>query len=86
MPRISFFLGIAIYMYFRDHEPAHFHAIYGEYAAMVGILDGEVLSGRLPPRVAALVKEWTLPNQELLLKNWEIAKVGGDLMPVPPLE
>lgn len=35
MPRISYFLGIAIYMYFRDHEPAHFHAMYEEYAAMV---------------------------------------------------
>ena len=86
MPRISYFLGIAIYMHFRDHEPAHFHAMYGEYAAMIGILDGEVLAGKLPPRVAALVKEWAHLNQDLLLKNWEIAKVGGDLIQVPPLE
>ena len=86
MPRISYFLGIAIYMYFRDHEPAHFHAIYGEYAAMVGITEGEVLSGKLPRRVAALVKEWALLNKDLLLKNWEIARLEGDLLPVPPLE
>jgi len=86
MPRISYFLGIAIYMYFRDHEPAHFHAMYGEYAAMVRISDGEVLAGKLPPRVAALVKEWGLLNRDVLLKNWEIARQEGDLLPVPPLE
>lgn len=73
-------------MYFRDHEPAHFHAMYGEYAAMIQIMDGEVLSGKLPPRVAGLVKEWALLNQDLLFKNWEIAKAGGDLLQVPPLE
>jgi hypothetical protein len=25
MPRISEFFGIAIYMYYRDHAPPHFH-------------------------------------------------------------
>lgn len=31
MPEISRFLGIIIYMYYRDHLPPHFHAEYGEY-------------------------------------------------------
>ncbi len=73
-------------MYFRDHEPAHFHAIYGDYGAMVSIDSGEVLSGKLPPRVSGLVKEWSLVNKELLLKNWEISKGNGDFIQVPPLE
>jgi hypothetical protein len=30
MPTISWFYGIAIRMYVRDHLPQHFHAIYGE--------------------------------------------------------
>jgi hypothetical protein len=29
MPRISEFYGILVYMYYRDHAPPHFHAIYG---------------------------------------------------------
>jgi hypothetical protein len=29
VPRLSYFYGIAIYMYYRDHAPPHFHAIYG---------------------------------------------------------
>ncbi len=86
MPRISFFLGIAIYMYYRDHNPPHFHAIYGEYAAMVGIEDGNVIAGKLPKRASELVKEWAEINKILLLKNWELAQNDGDLIPVPPIE
>ena len=40
MPRISQFYGIAVYMYYRDHAPPHFHAIYGEYDAEVEIDTG----------------------------------------------
>ena len=31
MPEISRFLGIVIAILYRDHEPPHFHATYGEY-------------------------------------------------------
>jgi len=31
MPEVARFFGIVIRMYFNDHEPAHFHALYGEY-------------------------------------------------------
>ena len=31
MPTLSIFFGIVIRMYFDDHPPPHFHAIYGEY-------------------------------------------------------
>jgi Domain of unknown function (DUF4160) len=44
MPRISFFYGIAITMYFYDHEPPHFHAQYAEHHAVIAIGNGEVLS------------------------------------------
>lgn len=35
MPTISRFFGIVIQMHWfpREHPPAHFHAIYGEYEA-----------------------------------------------------
>ena len=55
MPRISEFLGIAIYMYFSEHAPPHFHAIYGQYEAEILIEDREVLKGRLPGRALSLV-------------------------------
>jgi hypothetical protein len=30
MPELSRFLGIVIAMYFKDHNPPHFHVLYGE--------------------------------------------------------
>jgi len=42
VPRISALYGIAIYMYYRDRAPPHFHAIYGEFEATVSIGTGEV--------------------------------------------
>jgi len=37
-------------MYWRDHAPPHFHAIYGSDEAEIAIDDLSVLAGRLPPR------------------------------------
>ena len=48
MPEISRFYGIVIYIFFREHDPPHFHAIYGEHEALVGIQTLSVLAGRLP--------------------------------------
>ena len=48
MPEISRFLGIVIGMFYRDHNPPHFHARYGEAEAAISIRDGLVLWGSLP--------------------------------------
>ncbi|MEO5946476.1 MAG: DUF4160 domain-containing protein [Chitinophagaceae bacterium] len=58
MPSISRFLGIVIYFYYRDHNPPHFHAVYGEFEAEIVIEDLSVDVGYLPPRVLGLVMEW----------------------------
>jgi hypothetical protein len=34
MPTISKFYGILIQMYFGDHVPPHFHALYAEFEAL----------------------------------------------------
>lgn len=33
IPRISIFFGIVIYMYYDEHAPPHFHAMYEGSAA-----------------------------------------------------
>ncbi len=43
MPEISRFYGIVIRMFFRDHQPAHFHARFGEFEAQINISDGEII-------------------------------------------
>lgn len=55
MPRISEFYGIFVYMYFQDHLPAHFHAIYREYEILVEIESGRILKGRIPRRAERMV-------------------------------
>jgi hypothetical protein len=49
MPVLSRFLGIVIVMYYRDHEPAHFHALYADCEITVAIETG-VVDGRFPRR------------------------------------
>ncbi len=58
MPRLSEFYGIVIYMYFQDHNPPHFHAIYAEHEALIRIDNGDVVRGRLPRTAGTLVEEW----------------------------
>lgn len=50
MPRVSFFYGIVITMYFWDHQPPHFHARYAEHQAAIAIGDGTVLVGAAASR------------------------------------
>jgi hypothetical protein len=76
MPTISWFYGIAVRMYARDHPPPHFHAIYGEHEAFVSITTGEVIEGELPKTAARLVKEWALARQSQLRENWARARAG----------
>lgn len=35
-------------MYYRDHEPPHFHAVYGEYQAQIVIATLEPLTASYP--------------------------------------
>jgi hypothetical protein len=85
MPVISRFLGIAISILYRDHDPPHFHASYGEHQITVSIRDGSV-TGRFPPRAAAHVLEWFQLHRAELLEDWELARAGRPLKSIPPLE
>ncbi len=85
MPQISYFLGIAIKMFYRDHNPPHFHAFYAEYEALIDIQNLDLIAGGLPPRVLGLVIEWTALHQQELLDNWARAKEQETLLQVKPL-
>jgi len=86
MPRISEFYGIMVYMYFSDHQPPHFHAIYGQHEIEMEIRTGHVLRGFLPRRALGLVSEWRERYVDELLKNWELARDHRPLRQVPPLD
>lgn len=85
MPRISFFYGIAITMYFYDHEPPHFHAQYAEHHALIAIGSGEVLVGDLPTRALRLVAEWADLHRGELEADWARVKGGRTPEGINPL-
>lgn len=57
MPVISRFYGISIMMFFKEHNPPHFHAKYEGRVALFEIKTGKIMAGNLPPRVVKLIKE-----------------------------
>src|SRR2546430_1192190 len=73
MPTISSFFGIVVTMYWREHEPAHFHARYGEFEAIVGIETLGVLRGTMPRRALALVLEWAAEHSDELMEDGAFA-------------
>lgn len=85
MPRLSEFYGIAIYMYFADHNPPHFHAMYAEHEALVRIDDGSILRGNLPKTAAQLVEQWRALRHAELLDDWALAQQPAALNPIEPL-
>lgn len=86
MPEISRFYGIVITMYFLDHNPPHFHAVYGDYTAEYDIRSLEVLNGKLPARAHLLVQEWAVIYRRDLMSNWNRARTAKALKKIRPLE
>jgi len=74
MPTVSQFYGILIRMFFSDHAPAHFHAVYGEFQATIDIDRLRVMEGDLPRRALELVLDWAELHREELLENWVLCR------------
>lgn len=68
MPEITRFYGIIIKLFFADHPPPHFHAIYGDYNALINLETLEIIEGDLPNRAIKMVIEWAKIYQSELLK------------------
>ena len=86
MPEVSRFFGIVIRIFFNDHDPAHFHAVYGNYEALIEIESRAVYRGDLPRRALAMVLEWAALHRDELRRDWELARSGQPLAPIAPLE
>lgn len=86
MPTLSIFLESLSGMYYDDHPPPHFHAIYGEHEAKIAIDSLEVIEGRLPRRALGLVLDWAELHREELRDNWNKGQEHEPLNPIQPLE
>ncbi len=70
MPELSRFYGVQIKMYFDDHHPPHFHAIYAGDQAVIEIDTLAVIAGNLPSRALGLVIEWASMHRTELREAW----------------
>jgi Domain of unknown function (DUF4160) len=86
MPVISQFYGIMIRMFYNDHAPPHFHAMYGEYELLISVSPIAILEGKAPGRVRSMVLEWAALHQSELLENWERCRQAEPLSSISPLE
>ena len=86
MPTISTFYGILIQMFWGDHAPPHFHALYAEYEVLIDILTLEVVRGSMPRRAFALVLEWAFQHRAELLKDWKLCEQNLSPKKISPLE
>jgi hypothetical protein len=85
-PEISRFFGIIIRMYFDDHPPPHFHAIYADSEAQVGISPIAILESHLPRRAISMVVEWATLHQGELMANWQRLRDNQPAEKIPPLD
>jgi hypothetical protein len=86
MPEVSRFYGIIVRFYYREHPPSHFHAIYGEYEALIDIETGRVHQGHIPKTAQQLVNAWRELHLAELREDWNRARRQVPLLPIPPLE
>jgi hypothetical protein len=86
MPTISTFFGILIQMFWREHAPPHFHALYAEFEAEIDIRTLEVIRGSLPKRALALVLEWAAEHRVELMEDWNLCQAKQWPKKIRPLE
>jgi hypothetical protein len=86
VPIIAVFFGIVIRMFYKEHEPAHFHAEHqGENATFD--FGGKIRAGNIPSkRALRLIREWAILHRSELEANWANMKAGKPLDKIPPLE
>ncbi len=85
MPELCRFYGIVIRMFWDEHPPPHFHAIYGDHEALIEIETSETIAGSLPLGANSLVKQWIGLHRDELMDNWDLARAREPLRKIDPL-
>jgi hypothetical protein len=86
VPIISIFFGIIVRMYYKEHDPAHFHA---EHQGQEGKFDfsGKMVIGNIQSKTALqLIRQWAVLHRAELEANWAKTKAGQPLEKIAPLE
>lgn len=87
MPLVSLFEGIEIYMYNNgcEHNPPHFHAVFGEFECLVDIGKVKRIEGKFPRNKLRMVLVWCELHKIELLENWNKCVNCQELIKIKPL-
>jgi hypothetical protein len=72
-------------MFWRDHNPPHFHAFYGDEQVVIDIRTLGVMEGSIPRRAHFMVLEWGRLHREELLQDWELCQLKQQPRTIDPL-
>ena len=86
MPTISMFYGIMIQMFWNDHAPPHFHALYSEFEVIIDIRTLEVIKETMPRRALTLVLEWASLHRAELMEDWILCEQNQMPKKISPLD
>lgn len=70
MPTLAIVEGVKIQIYFDDHPPAHFHAVFGGEVVQIGIANLDVLRGSLSATKLTVVRAWAANRKAQLMEAW----------------
>ena len=78
MPTLATVAGMAILIYYDDHEPAHFHVIAADFTARIALADLSVIDAEGRMRAADLrrLRAWAAAHQAQLWDSWLRARRG----------
>ena len=82
MPEVSRFFGVRIAIYYNEHDPPHFHAYYQSFDASYSIENGERIKGKMPVNLEKVIIKWSKKHNNVLMKNWNLAKNKKPLMKI----
>ena len=85
MPTISFFYGIRIEMFWNEHPPPHFHALYGEREMQVNIESLAIRFSDFSASRERLVLQWAHEHQAELMEAWEQCRLQRKPNSIAPL-
>jgi hypothetical protein len=85
MPTVAIVAGMAILLYYDDHDPPHFHIRAANFRAKVAIHDLSVIEvvGRMKPSEIRAIQRWARRHKSALRDNWRRA---SKLDPVRKIE
>ena len=86
MPELSRFYGIIIRMFYGDHAPPHFHAVYQGEQVQINIETLAVMNGSMRRRALMLVLERAALHREEIRHAWEQASRNQEPSKIQPLD